>query len=375
MREVASTRVARVVKWALGLTIGMAVAGFLFAWSGAYNVAASQGHWAVVDWALRFGMRNSVALRAPTGTPPGLDDPSLVRLGAAHFEIGCAFCHGSPESKVNPVTEQMLPSPPNLSTEMRPWTDGELFWIVRHGIKYTGMPGWVAIERADEIWAVVAFLKVLPTLDRARYRALAFGDVAAPSIVENGAKRIPVEREALVCGRCHGAEGNGPESDLVPNLHGQPAAFVAAALRDYASGRRRSGIMEPLVADLKDGDIDRLAGYYAGLAPLAAPPATVDANLMVRGERLATTGEPAAGLPPCNACHARDALGSYPRLAGQNAAYMKGQLRLWKAGHNKAGDGAAIMAPIARLLSNADIEAATSYFAGRPAEAAKAAPP
>jgi cytochrome c553 len=375
MRERASNRVARIAKWSLVIAISLAVAGFLFAWSGAYNVAASRGHWAVVEWALRFGMRNSVALRAPTGSPPGLDDPSLVRLGAAHFETGCAFCHGSPESKINPVTEQMLPSPPNLSNEMRPWTDGELSWIVRHGIKYTGMPGWVAIERTDEIWAIVAFLKVLPTLDKARYQALAFGSVTAPSLIESTAKKIPVEQSALVCGRCHGVEGKGPESDLVPSLHGQPVAFLVAALRDYASGRRRSGIMEPLVADLNDGDVDRLARYYAGLAPPAAPPSTAEATLMARGELLATTGDAAAGLPACNACHGGNALESYPRLAGQKAAYMKGQLQLWKAGHNRAGDGAAIMAPIARQMSDHDIDAATAYFAARPMEAAKATPP
>ncbi len=364
---------ARLMKWLLAIAIAVALAGFLFAWSGAYNIAASKGHWAVVDWALRFGMRNSVALRAPTAAPPTLDDVDMVRLGAAHFEIGCAFCHGSPESKINPVTEQMLPSPPNLSIEMRPWTDGELFWIVRHGIKYTGMPGWVALDRDDEIWSVVAFLKVLPTLDKARYRALAFGDVAAPSIVENAAKTIPVEQSALVCGRCHGAERNGPASDLVPSLHGQPAPFLAAAIRDYASGRRRSGIMEPLVADLEVGEIDRLARYYAGLAPLAAPPTAGDPNLIARGEQLATIGDFAAGVPPCLSCHGRDALDSYPRLAGQKAAYMKGQLRLWKAGQKTAGDGAAIMAPIARQMSDTDIEAVTTYFAGRPA--VKAMPP
>ena len=58
----------------------------------------------------------------------------------------------------------MLPSPPDLAVAMRPWKERELFWIVKHGFKYTGMPGWVALEREDEIWAVVAFLKKMPTL-------------------------------------------------------------------------------------------------------------------------------------------------------------------------------------------------------------------
>ena len=76
-----------------------------------------------------------------------------------------------------------------------------------------------------------------------------------------------------------------------------------------------------------------------------------------RGRRLATEGDPANGVPACNACHGRDALASYPRLAGQNAAYMAGQLRLWKAGHHTSTGSAAIMAPIARRLSDGDIDA------------------
>jgi len=375
MQKTASQWLARIVKWLLAVAAGIAVAGFLFAWSGVYNVAASQGHWAIVDWALRFGMRNSVDLRAPTTTPRSLDDANLVRLGAGHFEIGCAFCHGSPERKVNPVTDKMLPAPPSLSTEMRPWNDGELFWIVRHGIKYTGMPGWVALERDDEVWAIVAFLRVLPKLDRTQYRDLAFGPVPPVSNIKRAANESPVTLGSLACARCHGAEGAGPASDLVPILHGQPAAFLAAALRSYDSGQRRSGIMEPLVADLEAADIDRLARYYAALVPPTKPTVSFDAKLIVRGETIATAGDPAADVPPCMACHGRDALNTYPRLAGQNAAYMKGQMQLWKAGHNAIGEGAAIMAPIARRMSDPDIEAVSSYFASRPAEAERAAPP
>ena len=54
----------------------MAAALFLLAWSGIYNVAASTGHWAVVDWFLAFGMRNSVDLRANAITAPVLDHPT-----------------------------------------------------------------------------------------------------------------------------------------------------------------------------------------------------------------------------------------------------------------------------------------------------------
>ena len=60
----APRRLGKFLGWALAGLAGVAVAVFLVAWSGIFNVAASRGHWAVVDWFLAFGMRNSVELRA-----------------------------------------------------------------------------------------------------------------------------------------------------------------------------------------------------------------------------------------------------------------------------------------------------------------------
>ena len=370
-------RLGKFLGWALAGAAGLVIAVFLLAWSGIYNVGASRGHWAIVDWFLAFGMRNSVELRANAITPPALDSPDLVRLGAGHFHSGCAFCHGAPGIPVSPIARHMLPSPPDLTTSMRPWKDEELFWIVQHGIKYTGMPGWVALEREDEIWAVVAFLKRIPALDAEGYRALALGGVRMPG--QSGEELATVEsnpQSAGACARCHGAEGSGPTSALVPILHGQSVAFLTAALQAYAAGTRRSGIMQPLAADLGAQDIRRLADYYARLAsPKTQLRATTKNTMTERGRRLATEGDPANGIPACNACHGRDALASYPRLAGQNAAYMAGQLGLWKAGHHTATGGAAIMAPIARRLGDGDIGAVTSYLSGLAPEPVRATRP
>jgi cytochrome c553 len=369
MATFALRRLGVIVSWALAAAAGLALVLFLVAWSGIYNVAASRGHWAIVEWLLAFGMRNSVELRAMTITPPRLDNGDLIKLGAGHFHGGCAFCHGAPGIPVSPIAQHMLPPPPDLTTSMRPWTDGELFWIVQHGIKYTGMPGWAALEREDEIWAAVAFVRQIPKLDPEVYRAWALGGVRLPG--QSGKELATVESNlqgAGACARCHGAESAGPASALVPRLHGQPAEFLANALQEYAKGARRSGIMQPLAADLGAQDIKRLADYYAKLAPPEQQSQTIDKSLVARGQHLATTGDPANGIPACNACHGRDAIANYPRLAGQNAAYMAGQLRLWRAGHHATTGGGAIMAPIARRLSEQDAAAATAYFANLPAD-------
>jgi cytochrome c553 len=327
-----------------------------------------------MDWFLRFGMRNSVELRAAMIDAPPLDDPDLVALGAGHFHLGCAYCHGTPGKAGHRVTDAMLPTPPHLPTNMRPWKDEELFWIVRHGIKYTGMPGWLALERADEVWAIVAFLKKLQSLDARLYRALALGHAKEddPHPAQPGSPELSL---LSTCASCHGDRDRPPQSDLVPRLHGLSRDFLAGALREYARGTRPSGIMQPIAADLDADDIERLTEYYAALPPVTSAQAPTDGALDARGMELATKGDETNRVPACTSCHNQSADATFPSLDGQNAAYMAGQLRLWKGGHNRATDGGALMAPIARRLSERDIDAVSRYFAGRPATSSAATKP
>ena len=151
----------------------------------------------------------------------------------------------------------------------------------------------------------------------------------------------------------------------MPLLHGQPAEFLAAALHAYAGGRRASGIMQPVAVDLDPAERDRVARYYAGLQaparPLNIQPAA--AAGIERGRLLAEQGDAELRIPACAGCHGADALKTYPRLAGQNRAYMANRLRLWKGGLAPGTDGEAIMAPIARALSERQIEDVAAYFA------------
>ena len=149
---------------------------------------------------------------------------------------------------------------------MRQWQPNDLFWIVRNGFKYTGHAHWVAIEREDEIWAVVAFLTQIQKLDAKAYRDLALGNVHLSQT--SGAELATLEsvpRASSACARCHGDEGQWPQSNLVRILHGQPADYLLASLKACAEGKRRSGIMQPLAADLAPEDMRELADYYAGL--------------------------------------------------------------------------------------------------------------
>jgi cytochrome c553 len=153
-------------------------------------------------------------------------------------------------------------------------------------------------------------------------------------------------------------------SSLVPTLHGQPAEYLAMSLRAYAAGQRKSGIMQPIAAELEQEEIAKVAAYYAGLSqPRRDEMAGSDPANAEAGRALATRGVPEAGVPPCLGCHGRQALPTYPRLAGQQADYMIGQLQVWKRGLNTFTEHAAIMAPIAQRLSQEQIKAVSAYFA------------
>jgi cytochrome c553 len=366
MRFFARVRMRYLVGALLVVVAAAAATLLLVAWSGIYSVAASRGHWAIVEWFLTFGMRNSVETHALAIDTPALDSPDLYRLGAGHFHSGCAYCHGAPGIPINPIARSMLPPPPDLSDATRQWIDRELFWIIKHGIKYTGMPAWASQQRDDEVWAVVAFLKQLPALDAHAYRNMALGGLpVAPQSGRELATAEATADAASACARCHGADERRPASGLVPILHGQPIEFLAAALRAFASGQRESGIMQPIANDLTHEAMRRVADYYSRLPapPLPQTTPTADPAALERGRMLADGGDASAKIPQCSTCHDARALEIYPRLAGQHPAYMAGRLRRWKSGIVASTDTEAIMAPIARLLSDRQIDDVTSYFA------------
>lgn len=348
---------------ALAIPLG----GFLFAWSGVYSVAASRGHWAITNHLLTYGMRSSVRTHSFGIRVPSLESEDLVILGAAHFQSGCAFCHGAPGVPISPIAQSMLPSPPDLSKVNDEWREQDLFWIVKHGLKYTGMPAWVAAGRDDEVWAVVAFLRRLPKMDAAAYRDLALGNLSVP---EQSGREIATTEDTSgavsACARCHGEAGRGPTSKLVPLLHGQPLDYLLATMEDYAHGRRPSGIMQPLASDLAPDDRAQVARYYAGLSAPDAPDTSSDPGAVERGRLLATSGDPTARIPACMACHDNASLATYPRLPGQSRAYMVNRLKLWKAGLTSDTSSDAIMAPIARSLDARQIDDVSAYFASLP---------
>lgn len=350
-----------------GLGIALAIGGFTVAATGIVPIKASSGHWPVTQWFLQFSKRQSVSFHALRIEVPPLDDPALVARGAGHYDLGCRPCHGSPERPLPPIPAALTGPPPRLEQRVREWRARELFYVVKHGIKFTGMPAWPALAREDEVWAVVAFLQRLPELDAAAYRQLAEGETRGLldlSPASAGAAASPPEPVVDVCARCHGVDGRGRGIGAFPILAGQSAEYLVNALRAYAEGRRHSGIMQPVAAALTAGEADRIAAHYAAQAPAGGMRAT-DPAAVPRGASIARLGAPEADVPSCADCHGPGTAPrnpAYPRLAGQPATYLAGQLRLMKERHRGGSEYVHLMHSFVDRLTDGQILDAAAYY-------------
>ena len=155
----------------LAIVVGIAAAIFFF--GGFYSVAATQPDSAPVAWAL-IHVREASIDRHATETPPtSLDDAAAVHAGARAFaERGCVACHGGPGAHWAKFSEGLNPDPPDLKKVVEHTEPRELFWVIKNGIKMTGMPSFGKAGVPDaEIWSIVAFLKKLPTVSDADFRA------------------------------------------------------------------------------------------------------------------------------------------------------------------------------------------------------------
>jgi cytochrome c553 len=237
-----------------------------------------------------------------------------------------------------------------------------------------------------------------------------------PDVVAHG--RTP---EVRACGSCHRAEGTGgPEN---ASLAGLPAAYIVQQMADYKSGARKfSGpqrspvlLMTAIAKAATEEEAQAAATYFSSLKPKAnikvvetdTVPATqiarvfytvlkdggaepigqriiefpvdpeqfehrdtrsqftayVPTGSIAKGEALATTGG-SGKTTPCGTCHGPDLRGvdAVPGIAGRSPSYLVRQIYDFQQ-HSRAGNGAALMAPVVEKLSHEDLISLAAYIA------------
>ena len=149
--------------------------------AGWYDTTATSQHLQPVYSLLEQGMRYSVRNHSQDVVVPALGAPQQVTRGAFVYNAHCVQCHGGPGAAQAKIGQSMQPLPGPLIDAGARWQPRELYWITKHGIKMSGMPAWQFHLSDADLWAVVAFMGVLPTLS-ARDYAQATGQGAPSSV-------------------------------------------------------------------------------------------------------------------------------------------------------------------------------------------------
>ncbi len=148
-------------------------------YSGIVDVAADEPHSDFVYWLLEETRENSIRKAAQAIEVPDLTDPELLLTGGVDYEYMCASCHLKPGQRESDMSLGLYPAPPNLSVSHESHKHGtdeavarKNFWVIKHGIKASGMPAWGKTHDDQRIWAMTAFIKRLPTLTPEQYQIL-----------------------------------------------------------------------------------------------------------------------------------------------------------------------------------------------------------
>lgn len=155
---------------AIIVLLALAAAGIAFVYSGAYNVAADEPHWAITERLLAAVRERSIDKRARDLVPPDLSDQKRIAIGAGQYAEMCQSCHLAPGIADTELRQGLYPKPPELAQHRH--EPRAAFWIIKHGIKATGMPAWGPTHDDETLWNVVAFLQALPGMDEKRYGEL-----------------------------------------------------------------------------------------------------------------------------------------------------------------------------------------------------------
>lgn len=162
----------------LGVVI---LGGYLY--SGLYPIGADTPHNKLTYWALETLRENSVARAAKAiPVPVDLATPSRLLAGGPDYNEMCSGCHLRPGRAQSDFTQGLYPAPPNLTRSASEREADiaqrrrEHFWIIKHGIKASGMPAWGPTHDDERIWNMVAFLERLPELTPEQYQILTARD-------------------------------------------------------------------------------------------------------------------------------------------------------------------------------------------------------
>jgi mono/diheme cytochrome c family protein len=156
------------------LTLVVLIAGFfIYITSGAYDISQLTPHNALTKSIIGITTHSSINKRMKENVVPGnIKDTALIVMGFKHYNEMCSGCHGAPGVKPDELAEGLYPKPPELYKHAEEGDAQEFFWIIKNGIKMTGMPAYKPTHNDEKIWVITAFVtQKLAKMTPDEYRA------------------------------------------------------------------------------------------------------------------------------------------------------------------------------------------------------------
>lgn len=164
----------KLVKWLLLMSTAALLAGAAFIYTGIYPMGADVPHNRITYSLLETVRERSISRASADIQVPDLSSPELLLSGGPDYNDMCAQCHLKPGRTQSDMSIGLYPSPPNLTLPEDEQANSarRQFWIIKHGIKASGMPAWGPTHDDHRIWAMVAFIQKLPSLTPVQYQIL-----------------------------------------------------------------------------------------------------------------------------------------------------------------------------------------------------------
>jgi mono/diheme cytochrome c family protein/ketosteroid isomerase-like protein len=258
----------KIIKTAAIVVFTLLVFTLIGVYSGVFNVAADDPHWSVTSRLIEAARDRSITSRSKDiAVPANLSDEKYVASGAGEYAEMCTGCHLAPGMQDTEMRTGLYPKPPNLAEAGARRTPAQQFWIVKHGLKMTGMPAWGLTHDDERIWSMVAFLQELPKLSPDKYKELIDAG-------EGGHHHEGMDHDE------HEQESQEPKLPAV-------AAPAAAAVDNFqkllaaADTNGAGALLDPQVLIYESGGVERSRAEYASHHLMADSAFLKDADVQV----------------------------------------------------------------------------------------------
>lgn len=151
--------------WAIVVLVILIVIGAISYWIVSFDISAVQNPGAM-ETSIAATMRGWYIGREARDIPAPIlaNNASSVSQGEGMYGMECAQCHGKSGHEPMPIGKSMYPRVPSLSSStVQQMSDKELFWVIKNGVRLSGMPGFAKINSDLEIWQIAFYVHSLGT--------------------------------------------------------------------------------------------------------------------------------------------------------------------------------------------------------------------